>query len=83
MSRSSHSKEAARNPMQAATPEEAVELLDHAFNAGDLQAVLSFYENSAVVVTEPAETISRCPLGPGPIFFTPSAHKPSRKNIPP
>ena len=37
-------------------PEHAVELLDRAFNDGDLEAVLSFYEDAAVVVTEPGET---------------------------
>jgi ketosteroid isomerase-like protein len=32
------------------SPEHAVELLDRAFNDGDLEAVLSFYEESAVVI---------------------------------
>lgn len=41
--------------MLAASPEQAVELLDQAFNAGDLEAVLTFYENAAVVVTEPGK----------------------------
>ena len=39
--------------MLADSPEHAVELLDHAFNHGDIDAVLGFYESSAVVVTEP------------------------------
>jgi hypothetical protein len=33
-------------PVLAASPEQAVELLDQAFNAGDLEAVLTFYENA-------------------------------------
>lgn len=39
--------------MVANSPELAVELLDHAFNQGDVETVLSFYEAGAVVVTEP------------------------------
>ena len=39
--------------MVANSPQHAVELLDHAFNHGDVDAVLGFYESSAVVVTEP------------------------------
>ena len=42
--------------MIATTPEHAVELLDRAFNDGNLDAVLSLYEDSAVVVTEPGIT---------------------------
>lgn len=41
--------------MLAASPEQAVELLDQAFNAGDLETVLTFYENAAVLVTEPGK----------------------------
>jgi uncharacterized protein (TIGR02246 family) len=37
------------------SPEHAVELLDRAFNQGDLDAVLGFYEAAAVVVTEPGK----------------------------
>jgi uncharacterized protein (TIGR02246 family) len=37
------------------SPEHAVELLDRAFNEGDLEAVLGFYEPAAVVVTEPGK----------------------------
>ena len=37
-------------------PEHAVELLDRAFNEGDLGKILSFYEDAAVVVTEPGKT---------------------------
>jgi ketosteroid isomerase-like protein len=43
--------------LNARSPEHAVELLDHAFNNGDLDAVLSFYEDAAVVVAEPSRTI--------------------------
>ena len=35
------------------SPLETVELLDEAFNRGDLEAILSFYEEGAVVVLEP------------------------------
>jgi ketosteroid isomerase-like protein len=41
--------------MLANTPQHAVELLDRAFNDGDLEAVLGFYEDLAVV-TEPGNT---------------------------
>jgi ketosteroid isomerase-like protein len=37
-------------------PEHAVELLDKAFNEGDLATVLSFYEDNAVVITEPGKS---------------------------
>ncbi len=40
------------------SPEHAVQLLDQAFNEGDLAKVLSFYEDAAVVVTEPGKTAS-------------------------
>jgi ketosteroid isomerase-like protein len=39
----------------ADSPEHAVELLDQAFNRGDLETLLSFYEDAAVVVTEPGK----------------------------
>ena len=39
--------------MIARSPEQAVEMVDDAFNRGDLEAVLAFYEPTAVVVTEP------------------------------
>jgi uncharacterized protein (TIGR02246 family) len=39
--------------MIARSPLEAVELLDEAFNRGDIEAVLEFYEDGAVVVAEP------------------------------
>ena len=42
--------------MFAAKPEDAVELLDKAFNEGDLATVLSFYEDNAVVITEPGKS---------------------------
>jgi uncharacterized protein (TIGR02246 family) len=37
-------------------PQHAVELLDKAFNEGDLATVLSFYEDNAVVITEPGKS---------------------------
>jgi ketosteroid isomerase-like protein len=37
----------------ATSPENAVELLDRAFNEGDLDGVLGLYENDAAVVAEP------------------------------
>ena len=37
-------------------PEHAVEMVDAAFNRGDLEAELDFYEASAVVVMEPARS---------------------------
>ena len=42
--------------MVATSPEHAVELVDRAFNDGDVDAVLDFYEETAVVVTEPGRT---------------------------
>ena len=39
--------------MIALTPLETVELLDEAFNRGDLEAVMDFYEEEAVIVVEP------------------------------
>jgi hypothetical protein len=41
--------------MIATSPEHAVELLDRAFAQGDLHAVLSLYEDAAVVITEPGK----------------------------
>ncbi len=41
--------------MIATSPEQAVELLDRAFAQGDLTTVLSFYEEAAVVITEPGK----------------------------
>jgi ketosteroid isomerase-like protein len=41
--------------MIATSPEHAVELLDRAFAQGDVHAVLSFYEDAAVVITEPGK----------------------------
>jgi ketosteroid isomerase-like protein len=43
--------------MTATTPEQAVELLDRAFREKDLETVLSFYEEVAVVVAEPGKTL--------------------------
>lgn len=39
--------------MIARSPLEAVELLDDAFNRGDIEAVLGLYEDEAVMVAEP------------------------------
>jgi uncharacterized protein (TIGR02246 family) len=39
--------------MIARSPLEAVEQLDEAFNRGDMEAVLDFYEDAATVVLEP------------------------------
>ena len=39
--------------MIARSPLEAVELLDEAFNRGDVEAILSFYEEGATIVAEP------------------------------
>lgn len=41
--------------MVADSPQHAVEMVDQAFNRGDLEAVLDFYETAAVVVTEPGK----------------------------
>jgi uncharacterized protein (TIGR02246 family) len=38
------------------TPEQAVEIVDRAFNSGDIDTILNFYEENAVVVTEPGKT---------------------------
>jgi ketosteroid isomerase-like protein len=38
--------------MLARSPEEAVHFLDQAFSDGDVDAILGFYEDAAVVVTE-------------------------------
>jgi ketosteroid isomerase-like protein len=43
--------------MAVNSPQHAVELLDQAFNQGDLDAVLSFYEEAAVVVAEPNRVV--------------------------
>jgi ketosteroid isomerase-like protein len=39
----------------ADSPEHAVKMVDAAFNRGDLEAVLDFYEAAAVVVMEPGK----------------------------
>jgi uncharacterized protein (TIGR02246 family) len=41
--------------MILSSPEQAVEMVDKAFNKGDLESVLDFYEDRAVVVTEPGK----------------------------
>ncbi len=42
--------------MVATSAEHAVELMDRAFNEGDVEAILDFYEDAAVIVTEPGKT---------------------------
>ena len=44
--------------MPAHTPLETIELIDEAFNRGDLEAVLSFYEDGATIVVEPGRVVS-------------------------
>jgi len=39
--------------MNKRTPLETIELLDAAFNRGDLEAVLDFYEETAMMVVQP------------------------------
>ena len=39
--------------MIARNPEHAIELLDNAFNRGDLDGVLRYYEDTAVVLPQP------------------------------
>jgi len=43
--------------LDAGSLEHTVELLDRTFNEGDLDAVLSFYEDAAVVVAEPTRLV--------------------------
>ncbi|HVW53048.1 MAG TPA: DUF4440 domain-containing protein [Trinickia sp.] len=43
--------------MLATSPEHAVELLDRAFNDCDIDTVMDFYEDEAVIVTEPGRTV--------------------------
>lgn len=40
------------------TPQEAIDQADEAFNRGDLDAVLSYYEEDAVWVTPPGHIVS-------------------------
>jgi ketosteroid isomerase-like protein len=42
--------------MTANSREQAVQLMDDAFNRQDIDALLALYEESAVVVTQPGET---------------------------
>ena len=39
--------------MNARSPEHAIELLDEAFNKGNIDTILSYYENFAVVIPQP------------------------------
>ena len=43
--------------MTVGTPEQVVEMLDQVFNESDIDAVLNFYEEGTVVVTEPGKSI--------------------------
>ena len=43
--------------MIARSPLEAIELLDEAFNRGDLEAILDFYEDGATMVAEPGRLV--------------------------
>jgi uncharacterized protein (TIGR02246 family) len=44
-----------------ANPLETVAMLDEAFNAGDLEAVLNFYEEDAAIVLEPGRIVTGKP----------------------
>ncbi len=44
--------------MSAKTPLETVEQLDVAFNRGNLEAILEFYEDGATVVLEPGRLVT-------------------------
>ncbi len=37
----------------ARSPEHAIEILDRAFNEGDLETIMNFYDESAIVVPQP------------------------------
>lgn len=39
--------------MLARSPEHAIELLDTAFNEGDLESILRYYDDQAVLIQEP------------------------------
>ena len=39
--------------MQSSTPAHAIELLDKAFNAGDIDTILRYYDEHAIVLAEP------------------------------
>ncbi len=43
------------------SPLETVEMLDGAFNRGDLEAILSFYEDGAAMVLEPGRLVAGKP----------------------
>ena len=44
--------------MLARTPQEAVDLADAAFNRGDLEGMLAFYEEGAVMLFAPGQLVS-------------------------
>jgi len=48
----------ARFAMLARTPQEAVDLADAAFNRGDLEGMLAFYEEGAVMLFAPGQLVS-------------------------
>ena len=43
----------ARMEIIARSPQHVIELLDRAFNEGDLEIIMDFYEDAAIVVPEP------------------------------
>ncbi|MBV9502442.1 MAG: DUF4440 domain-containing protein [Acidobacteriaceae bacterium] len=45
--------------MIPSAPKQALERVDRAFSGGDIETVLNFYENGAVVVTEPGKIARR------------------------
>jgi ketosteroid isomerase-like protein len=38
----------------AKSPEQAIEILDRAFNEGDLETIMAFYDDAALVVPQPS-----------------------------
>ncbi|MEM5446099.1 YybH family protein [Paraburkholderia guartelaensis] len=46
--------------MIASSPQQAIELLDRAFNERDVDTVMGFYEDRAVVAAEPGRTVRGC-----------------------
>jgi ketosteroid isomerase-like protein len=41
----------------ASTPEEAIQILDDAFNEGNLDEIMAFYDDAAVVVPQPGKEV--------------------------
>jgi ketosteroid isomerase-like protein len=52
-----YQKHSGEKIMIASSPEDAVAQLDQAFNDRDIETVIGFYEEEAVVVTEPGKTV--------------------------